>query len=383
MQFCAFGDAGCTHAIGFSKRSDLARTASLCALVVGSAFVGSRNADLSLSACRVSLRAAEDTKTETKVAIKKITNVFRDRIDAKRILREIKLMRHFRHENLISLLDIEPPSSVDFLDLYIVSDLMETDLHRIIHSKQALTDEHVQYFVYQILRGLKYLHSAKVVHRDLKPSNILVNSNCDLKICDFGLARGVADEGEEDLTAYVVTRWYRAPEIMLACKNYTSKVDVWAVGCIMGELIRRKVVFPGSDYLNQLKLIMDVIGTPAPEDYEFVKSVRARDWLRKQPARPKKDLKSIFPGTTDEGRDLLERMLTFDPARRISVDEALSHPYLATLHSPDDEPACPTLFDFAFETETETNAQIARGIFREACTFHPELLPELQSASTA
>ncbi|CAE7026240.1 MPK11, partial [Symbiodinium sp. KB8] len=240
-----------------------------------------------------SARAPTDWLCETgaaprKLAIKKITNVFRGEseaqrtgaaavniIDARRILRELKILGFLRKNapasaierfppdrplQLISIIDIEPPSGVDFKDLYIMTDLMETDLHRIIHSRQDLSDDHVQYFVYQILRGLKFLHTSGVLHRDLKPSNILVNSNCDLKICDFGLSRGVADEGEEELTAYVVTRWYRAPEIMLACKNYTSKVDVWAVGCIMAELVRRKVLFPGRDYLDQLRLIMELLG---------------------------------------------------------------------------------------------------------------------------
>ena len=159
-----------------------------------------------------------------KVAIKKVTRAFEDPIDAKRILREIKLMKKFEHENVIRIIDLIPPpmTAEEFEDIYIVQDLMETDLHRIIYSKQPLSIDHVQYFVYQILRGLKYIHSANVLHRDLKPSNLLVNSNCDLKICDFGLARGVEDEQAGNLTEYVVTRWYRAPEIMLACQEYTK-----------------------------------------------------------------------------------------------------------------------------------------------------------------
>ena len=130
--------------------------------------------------------SANNTKTKEKVAIKKIPRAFEDLIDAKRILREIKLLRHFKHENVVSLKDLLPPPSLEgFEDVYMILDLMETDLHRIIYSRQALTDDHVQYFVYQILRSLKYLHSANVFHRDLKPSNLLLNGNCDLKVCDF------------------------------------------------------------------------------------------------------------------------------------------------------------------------------------------------------
>jgi serine/threonine protein kinase len=144
-----------------------------------------------------------------KVAIKKIKDAFSDSIDAKRILREMKLLRHFNsHENIISIFDIMtvPPNTQLFNDIYIVTNLMESDLERIIRSRQVLTDQHFQYFLYQILRSLKYVHSANVLHRDLKPSNILVNANCDLAVCDFGLARGFHIEGQDTLTEYVVTR---------------------------------------------------------------------------------------------------------------------------------------------------------------------------------
>ena len=109
-----------------------------------------------------------------------------------------------------------------------VMDLMDSDLHKIIYSKNALTDDHIKYFIYQTLRGMKYIHSANVLHRDLKPSNLLLNANCDLKICDFGLARGFTEGDPTDLTEYVVTRWYRAPEVMCACQQYDAKIDVWS-----------------------------------------------------------------------------------------------------------------------------------------------------------
>jgi mitogen-activated protein kinase 1/3 len=206
--------------------------------------------------------SAHDAKTQTNVAIKMVPKAFNDEVDAKRILREIKLLKHFHHENIVSIVDMMPPQAQyveDFQDVYIVADLMETDLHRIIYSKQKLSIDHVQYFIYQVLRGLKYIHSANVLHRDLKPSNLLVNSNCDLKICDFGLARGIYPDHDERkggtmlLTEYVVTRWYRAPEIMLACHEYSKPVDVWSVGCIFAELILRKPYFPGDDYIDQVR----------------------------------------------------------------------------------------------------------------------------------
>lgn len=207
--------------------------------------------------------SSHDSKTDKNVAIKMVPKAFSDEIDAKRILREIKLLKHFRHDNIVQIVDMMPPSVPyleDFTNVYIVADLMETDLHRIIYSKQTLSMDHVQYFVYQVLRGLRYIHSCKVIHRDLKPSNLLVNSNCDLKICDFGLARGIRDKDEDGrggtmlLTEYVVTRWYRAPEIMLACHEYSYPIDVWSVGCIFAELILRKPFFPGDDYIDQVCL---------------------------------------------------------------------------------------------------------------------------------
>ena len=207
--------------------------------------------------------SASDSLKNRNVAIKMVARAFNDEIDAKRILREIKLLKHFNHENIVSIVDMMPPQVKcvdDFNDVYIVADLMETDLHRIIYSKQTLSIDHVQYFVYQILRGLKCVHSANVIHRDLKPSNLLVNSNCDLKICDFGLARGIHGDRSSSmlLTEYVVTRWYRAPEIMLACHEYSKPIDVWSVGCIFAELILRKPFFPGDDYIDQVRICWHV-----------------------------------------------------------------------------------------------------------------------------
>lgn len=126
---------------------------------------------------------------------------------------------------------------------------METDMHRVIYSRQDLTDDHIQYFMYQLLRGCLYIHSANIIHRDLKPSNLLLNKNCDLKVCDFGLARGY-EESTTTLTEYVVTRWYRAPEVILNASHYSNALDVWSIGCIFAELLGRAPLFPGDDYLD-------------------------------------------------------------------------------------------------------------------------------------
>eukprot|EP00061_Rhincodon_typus_P001087 g13678.t1 len=156
---------------------------------------------------------------------------------------------------------------------------MESDLHQIIHSSQPLSLEHARYFLYQLLRGLKYVHSANVVHRDLKPSNLLVNENCELKIGDFGMARGLGTgpgQPEPFLTEYVATRWYRAPELMLSLDGYSSAIDLWSAGCILAEMLGRRQIFPGKNYLDQLQLILTVLGTPPERLVASVGSERVR-----------------------------------------------------------------------------------------------------------
>lgn len=317
----------------------------------------------------------QDSRTGQKLAVKKITDAFHDLVDGKRILREVKLLRSLRHDNVISILDMYPPDSPDFDDIYIVTDLMETDLHRVIYSKQVLNDEHHQYFAYQILRGLLYLHSANVVHRDLKPANILVNKNCDLKICDLGLARGLGT-GDEDpsLTDYVVTRWYRAPEVVLLASEYTKSIDVWSVGCILCELIGRKPIFTGKDHLDQIKKILQVVGSPTDEDLEWLpRNSKARSFLRKVPHFPKQRWEAIYPKITPEGIEAIDKMLTFDPTRRPSVTEAVCLPYFSTLHLPDDEPVADTPVDWGFDKFEPTKRKLQNYIYVECWKFHPEI----------
>jgi serine/threonine protein kinase len=319
--------------------------------------------------------SATDSVGARKVAIKKISKAFEHLTDCKRTLREINILRHFDHENIIAIDDIlRPPSYNEFEDVYLVTELMDTDLHQIIGSPQALTDDHCQYFIYQILRGLKYIHSANVLHRDLKPSNILLNGNCDLKICDFGLAR-VISHGRDDnafLTEYVATRWYRAPEIMLSWKEYSKAIDMWSVGCIFAEILGRKPLFPGKDYIHQLQLITDIIGTPSEEDIEHIRSVKAKTFMRLLPRKPRVPMGQLLPGANPLAIDLLEQMLQFDPSKRIAVEEALQHPYMAPLHDPTDEPAAPQPYTFVWEDVEPTRDLLKELIFREMLVYHPE-----------
>jgi len=320
-----------------------------------------------------------DPDTQTKIAVKKITDAFHDLIDGKRILREVKLLRSFKHDNIISILDLYPPDHPDFDDIYIITDLMETDLHRVIYSKQVLNEEHHQYFSYQIIRGLKYLHSANVVHRDLKPGNILVNKNCDLKICDFGLARGFGkEEDDPTLTDYVVTRWYRAPEVVLLASEYTKSIDVWSVGCILAELIARKPLFAGKDHLDQIKNIISVLGTPTEDDLDWLPKVGpARSFIKKVPTCQKQPWQSVFSqvkgGISEAAVEALERMLTFHPNVRADVQACLVLKYYENLHMPDDEPDCESPIDWEFDKFTPTKRLLQNYIYAECWKFHPEI----------
>ncbi|XP_036721204.1 mitogen-activated protein kinase 11 isoform X3 [Balaenoptera musculus] len=272
--------------------------------------------------------SAYDTRLRQRVAVKKLSRPFQSLIHARRTYRELRLLKHLKHENVIGLLDVFTPATSleDFSEVYLVTTLMGADLNNIVKC-QALSDEHVQFLVYQLLRGLKYIHSAGIIHRDLKPSNLAVNEDCELRILDFGLAR----QADEEMTGYVATRWYRAPEIMLNWMHYNQTVDIWSVGCIMAELLQGKALFPGNDYIDQLKRIMEVVGTPSPEVLAKISSEHARTYIQSLPHMPQKDLRSIFHGANPLAVDLLGRMLVLDsdqrssPTRKSSASSPQSH----------------------------------------------------------
>uniref|UniRef100_A0A0N5AQZ7 mitogen-activated protein kinase n=1 Tax=Syphacia muris TaxID=451379 RepID=A0A0N5AQZ7_9BILA len=301
--------------------------------------------------------AAEHVETGLKVAIKKFTRPFQSPIHAKRTHRELRLLRSMNHENIIDIMDIFTPDmdAKSLQDVYFVSMLMGADLSNILKI-QRLSDEHIQFLVYQILRGLKYIHSAGLIHRDLKPSNIAVNEDCELKILDFGLAR----QTDNEMTGYVATRWYRAPEIMLNWMHYTQTVDIWSVGCIMAELITGRTLFPGADRMriffyifimsdiDQLTRIMNVVGTPDEEFLSKIQSDEARSYIRNLPKTPRKDFRKLFPSASPEAVDLLEKTLSLDPDQRPTASAAMKHPYLAQYHDPSDEPVSPP-FDIDVE----------------------------------
>jgi serine/threonine protein kinase len=320
--------------------------------------------------------SARNLVTGEALAIKKINNAFDNPKHTKRTLRELKLLRHFQHENILGLKDIIPPPSLrHFNDVYVVTELMDTDLHQIIASQQTLSLDHVQYFLYQILRGVKMIHSANVLHRDLKPSNLLVNANCLLKICDFGLSR-VAAPGAEDgmgvMTEYVATRWYRAPEVILSWNYYSKAIDIWSVGCIFAELLGRKPLFRGGDYIHQIRVIVDLMGTPSQEDLNSIQNEDARRFMYSLGYKPRVPLSKIFTDVPPVALDLLERMLAFNPEKRLTIEQVLEHPFLANYHEPGDEPGS-LPFNFEFEKLELTKEMYQQLVFNEMLTFHPEL----------
>lgn len=327
--------------------------------------------------------APEDSKDKI-VAIKKLPSIFRHESLTKSALREISMLKHFSHDNILSIKDIIIPlrenaeeSDITRGDVYLVTDKMDLDLGELLRTPTEIDVEQRRFFIYQILRGLKCVHSAQVLHRDLKPGNILINSTCDLKICDFGLARGYDSCG---MTTNVTTQWYRAPEILLemvagedAGENcqYDNSVDIWSVGCICAELMKRSPLFCGkANVPSQIDSIFALLGTPdiAPEFPQAVKDFLSRE---QQKHRRAVDWTTIFPPhlfDADEV-DLVKKMLCLNGAQRISVTAALQHPYLKDFHDPSDEPDAKSLFTFKYHDFD----QPSKALLIEFAEFHPEI----------
>jgi len=326
---------------------------------------------------------AMDKKTKDVVALKKIFDAFQNSTDAQRTFREVMFLQEMRgHEHIITLLNVMKADNDR--DIYLVFEYMETDLHAAIRAN-ILQEIHKQYILWQSLKALKYMHSAELLHRDMKPSNLLLNSDCLMKVADFGLARSLKrpddrvepnhyDDGRGMvLTDYVATRWYRAPEILLGNVNYTFGVDMWAVGCILGEMINGKPVFPGSSTLNQLERIVALTG-----DVERLANVckaypQMVDQIRstmKQPMDPPEvRWKKMFPTASPDALDLLQKLLALESDKRITAAEALAHKYVEQFHMPDVErnwpshkpPACPPINDW----EKQSTAVYRNHLYQE------------------
>ncbi|CAD8045125.1 unnamed protein product [Paramecium primaurelia] len=271
-------------------------------------------------------------KTKQIVALKKVFDAFHNATDAQRTFREVMFLQEMAHDNVIRMTNIHKADNNK--DLYIVFDFMETDLHAVIRGG-ILEEIHQRYILYQILKALKYIHSAEIIHRDLKPSNVLLDAECNVKVADFGLARSLLMPFDENaiLTEYVATRWYRAPEILLGSTFYTKAVDMWSVGCILGEMINGKPIFPGSSTLNQIERIIEVIGRPSTSELESVQAPLASQIVNNIPKGARIGFTNYFPKATPQALDLIRKLLSFNPHTRITVEEALRHPYVNAFHN--------------------------------------------------
>ena len=306
---------------------------------------------------------AVDKRTKKTVALKKVFEAFQNSVDAQRTYREVMYLQELNgHENIVRLLGII--RAHNNRDLYLVFEYMETDLHAVIKAK-ILQGIHKQCIFYQLLKALKYIHSGELIHRDLKPSNLLINADCKIKVADFGLARSVAqkEDGNDPVVSdYVATRWYRAPEILLGSQSYNKAVDMWSAGCILAELITGKVLFTGKSTLNQIELIIELLGRPSNEEIESLGSPLAWNILSNITAQKTRSFTQLFSGEGRDALDLLRRLLTFSPTRRITVEEALKHPYVKGFHCDEDEIVCKKVI----KLPVDDNTKLSLKEYREA-----------------
>jgi len=359
---------------------------------------------------------AHDAEQNRKVAIKRTDHLFDDAMDARRTLREVAILSLLRHDNVVRLLDVFAPGDghSDFNELYVVMELCDSDLRKLCRSATCLSPLHLRRMLWTLLCGLKYVHSAGVYHRDLKPANCLVNQGCDVKICDFGLARAVGGEGSgreevnlfarqqrpRSLTGHVVTRWYRAPELILLQEQYTELIDMWSVGCIYAELLgmldgtrmeERGPLFPGSSCFplspdrkhrharlfhtrgstDQLNVIFEILGTPCEDDVSQLKRTDAREHIRSCPQRKGSGLGKRLPWAAKQSLDLLARMLVFAPKKRVDVSAALEHSLLASIRRADAETTSPHRVTLDFDKLGDlSEGQLRKFIGHEVSKFH-------------
>ncbi|CAI5456787.1 unnamed protein product [Caenorhabditis angaria] len=290
---------------------------------------------------------AEETSSRTRVAIKKIAHASATPTLARRTLREIRVLRHIKHNNIVRLRDIFRTNGPLGIDVFLVMDLMSINLHQVIYSWECLKEEDILSFLMQLLNGLQYLHKASIAHRDLKPSNLLVDENLNLQIADFGMAKCYhkealrADDPDEHcfyMTQHVATLPYRAPELLYVLPEHSTAVDMWAVGCIFGEMVLKSEVFPGRNVQNQIRMLLAVFGRPPQHIINEVRCDRTRKliedadnfveltWEEFLFNKNRSENQNIFENC--EAVSFIRQLFEVDANDRLTIDEALNHPYI-------------------------------------------------------
>eukprot|EP00729_Bicosta_minor_P002164 gene2164-25393_t len=244
-------------------------------------------------------------------------------------IREVSLLKGLKHANIVTLHDIIHTRET----LTLVFEYLDRDLKQYMDDCSGVIEmENVKIFLYQLLRGLKYCHSRKVLHRDLKPQNLLINAIGELKLADFGLARAKSVP-IKTYSNEVVTLWYRPPDVLLGSVEYSTPIDIWGVGCIFSEMVSGRPIFPGSTNEEQIVLIWQILGTPTESLWEGVSQLpeyKPEDW----PECDKQDLAHQMPRLNRVGLELVDRMLQYNPKMRFTAQEAMAHPYFASLSIP-------------------------------------------------
>ncbi|KAH0787141.1 CMGC family protein kinase [Histomonas meleagridis] len=310
-----------------------------------------------------------DKQTQKVVALKKIFSAFQNATDAQRTYREITFLRQLRnHPCIVNLLAVHRAENDS--DIYLVFECLETDVHAVIRAK-ILLDVHHRYIFWQLLCALKYIHSAGLIHRDIKPSNLLISSDASIKVCDFGLARAYnIDVPNDDLTDYIATRWYRAPEILFGSSSYTTAVDMWAAGCILAELVSGRPLFPGTSTMDQLERVIAFSGPPSATDIESMDSSFTQTMLSNLSySKPRFVLEEKLEGAPSDAIDLIKQLIAFNPNNRPTAAQCLFHPYVAQFHNPAKEPLAKEMIKMALnDSERHSLREYRTQIYKEAVT---------------